>query len=1201
MLPQVQRRWLDRARVRSAAAVPGGLPETRSYCGPQLSLTIALVLIAGALAGCRSRNALPEPGSAAYRNFLHAFYTGLAGLQVGDDARAEKELDAATKLVPGEPAAWADYGVLALRQRNYDAAAERLERSRALAPDNDHIHYLLGLLESERGNSAAAIPFLRAAVAENPRNLRALYQLASEVERQGDPASDAQFQQLMEQLLKAAPGNLAAELELSRVAAKRGDAATLRATVARIAAQSSAWPPEVKEQLTQLQTAAAGTEPRSAATRSTFLRNVLMRVPEFRNNLADLKPAPGEGAQPLVHLLRLANPPSRPDPADTGLRFQVHSPEGFAPPAGGEPWTWAGAISLGPEGAPTVAAANSTQVRLASGATLPFPGARDQGPAPEGVLGVDFNYDFKTDLVFAGGGGVRFFRQEDPAHFTDVTAATKLPQTVLQGNYSGAWAVDIEADGDLDVLLSSAGGEPLLLRNNGDGTFAVQRPFAGVVGLKQFSWVDLNGDGNPDVALLDAAGRLHVFLNRRSGSFHESVVDPALGRVRAITAADLGSEGVLTVAAVEDSGRIVRLNSTDEGAHWSAVEIAHTQVSEARLGEVRLLAADVDNNGAVDLLLVPVADPKRPASQSGVFSGAEVFLGTDAGRFLPGVTQAAELASTLATADLNGNGHLALVGVDAKGSVSLADSEGTKGYHWQTIRPRARVATGDQRVNSFGVGGEIEVRSGLLLQKQAITGPQVHFGLGSHTETEVARILWPNGSVRAEFALKSDQQVVTEQRLKGSCPFLFAWNGQRMKFVKDSVPWGSAIGLRINALGAPAIAATEEWYKIGRDELAPKDGAYDLRITGELWETYYYDALGLMTVDHPEGTEVFVDERFAVPPVKLAITAVREPQPIARAIDDHGSDVTETVRRLDGRYLDTFSRGQYQGIARDHFVEVELPSAADVTGPLWLIARGWLHPSDSSVNVALGQGSGDKPRWLSMELADGRGGWRVARPSLGFPAGRNKICLFDLAGLFRPGEPRRLRLRTNLEIYWDQIEWAQGAPQTQLRVTRLNPAAADLRFRGFSEISQADASSPEVPDYNRVAATAPIWRDLEGFYTRFGDVRELLAKTDDRSVIMNAGDELALRFAAPPPPSAGMLRDFVLTGDGWIKDGDYNSTHSETVLPYPYHARRDYNAEPGTLEQDWVYRHHTADWDTLQTRYISGAPFRDALRAGGDR
>jgi hypothetical protein len=544
----------------------------------------------------------------------------------------------------------------------------------------------------------------------------------------------------------------------------------------------------------------------------------------------------------------------------------------------------------------------------------------------------------------------------------------------------------------------------------------------------------------------------------------------------------------------------------------------------------------------------------------------------------------------LDVADLNGDGRLDLLGLSGAGQPQQGINQGSKQYQWQILRPRARVATGDQRINSFGIGGEMELRAGLLVQKQPITTPQLHFGLGQQTVADVVKIQWPNGMQNAEFALKSDQEVLTEQRLKGSCPFLFAWDGRQMSFVKDAVPWGSAIGLQIDSVGSPKIAATEEWYKIGRDQLAPRDGYYDLRLTGELWETYYYDYLKLMVVDHPAGTEIFTDERFVIPPVKPAIIALAPPHAILKAIDDRGADVTEIVRQLDDRYLDTFGRGQYQGLTRDHYVEVDLGENLPASGPLWLIARGWLHPTDSSVNVAISQGHHDKAHALSLEVPDGRGGWRTVRANLGFPAGRKKTCLINLENLFLPGTPHKLRLRTNLEIYWDAIEWVQGQPDAQLKVTRLDPSLADLHYRGYSLVRQANASSPELPDYNRIAASKQIWRDLEGYYTRYGDVRGLLAAIDDRYVIMNAGDEITLRFAQQPPPPPGWVRDYVIAGDGWIKDGDYNTSYSRTVQPLPYHAKTQYNQAPGNLEDEWVYRQHPEDWQTWHTRYVSGGP-----------
>ena len=320
--------------------------------------------------GCRSRDRLPAADSKVYAEFVSEFYTGLAGLQVGDDVRAEDKLSHAAELVPGEPAAWVDWGVLALRQRNFEAAAERLKRAHVLAPKDDRIDYLLGVLEGARGNSSAAIDDLREAVRQNPRNLRAIYRLATEVERQGDANSDAEVQALMDRILKVQPDNMAALVDLCRVSAKRGDMETLHSAITRMAEHSQSWSPEVKQQFAELQTAAAAPEHRAAATRSTFLRNVLMREPEFRANLAEIAAQPGEEAEPMTRFLRLQNPPSHPAPMDTAMSFTSQPVQ----PGDARKWSWIGAISLNGSDLPVVAVADSHHVHLANGADLLFPG-----------------------------------------------------------------------------------------------------------------------------------------------------------------------------------------------------------------------------------------------------------------------------------------------------------------------------------------------------------------------------------------------------------------------------------------------------------------------------------------------------------------------------------------------------------------------------------------------------------------------------------------------------------------------------------------------------------------------------------------------------------------------------------------------------------------------------------------------------------
>jgi len=1093
---------------------------------------------------------------------VSAFSVGLAALQSGDDVRAREKLTLATQLAPGEPAAWADLGLLAVRQQEFDAALKDVEQARFLAPENSQIEALLGLIESGRGKLPEAIEHLKKAVKFDTSNSKARYSLAEETERQATGSSDAEAEKLFAGVLDTLPGNVATLLEVSRLAAKTGDTGSLTSSLNKLGEASVSWPEEARQQMELLRQAAAGSHPSGAALRVVFLRNTLARVPDYRKSLNQVKTPSAFVSDPFLTFLKLPVPASEPAAADLALRFE-------SAPLAGAPArvSWVGAIPLDDKGKASVLWADPTSVQISGGARLRFPGGKSSTVNRNAILGIDLNYDFLTDLIFAGAGGLAIFEQKDLHHFTDITSRTHLPSAMMNASYSGAWAFDVDLDGDLDVVLGVNGAEPVVLRNNGDETFAVIRPFHGVTGLTGFASADIDGDGAPDVAMIDGDGKLHVFANERLGQFRPRTLPSGLdGRFLAVVAADIDSDGAPDFVLLKEDGRVIRLSDKDAG------DVVKADAG----GSPTLMVGDFDNNGSLDLLI----------------GDGQIFLGGVSGFTRLRANAGIAAASAI---DLNGDGLPDLVGLSGNAEPVEWLSRGTKNYHWQNIRVRAANASGDQRINSFGIGGEVEVRSGLLAQKQVITSQLLHFGIGEHTQTDLARITWPNGVVQGEFELKADQEILAKQRLKGSCPWLFAWDGRQMSFVKDGSPWSAALGLHINGQVVAGIYQTEEWFKIPGDVLKPRDGTYDLRITGELWETYYIDHYSLMVIDHPEGTGIYTDERFAVPPPPLKLFTTAEPQPFLSARDDRGDDVSAIVRDLDQKYLDTFGRGPYQGLTRDHWVELELPEKAPRTGPLYLLGTGWTHPTDATVNIAIGQNSIPQPRGLSIEVLDAHGNWVTARDNLGFPAGKMKTVVLDLTGIFPPGAPRKLRLRTNLEVYWDQLAWAEASPD-QNRIQHLSLSSAELRYRGFSAVQAADASSPELPDYNRISSTGQIWRDLEGYATRYGDIAELLMKIDDRMVIVNAGDEVRLRFAAPDPPPAGWKRDYVMIGDGWIKDGDFNSVYSKTVLPLPYHGMKDYTTPPGKLEDDPAYQRHPGDWQNFHTRYVTPEIFQNALR-----
>ncbi|HUK35007.1 MAG TPA: FG-GAP-like repeat-containing protein, partial [Vicinamibacterales bacterium] len=878
----------------------------------------AMLAIACGAFGC-SRARVPDVNSPAYVDTTRDFCRGLAELEVGLLDDAKRDFGKATDLAPGEPAAWANLGLAHLRLGEFDAANTPIDKAVSLDPKSSDLVFLRGRLRTSQGKLDEGIADYQRAADLDPNNMRVRYALAEEVERAGGANADADAERLFGDILKAKPGNVAVVLERARVAAKRGDAAVLRDSLRTLEPMAAAWPAAAVEQFRGLQAAVAANNFQDAARSVAFLRNVLVRDVTFRENLAAVHTPTELIAEPFETFLKMPSPSSKPSPIDEGLTFtrELTTEEPRFPPQ---------------------------------------------------TLFLDWNRDFKMDYVVPApdGRGVRVFVQQADGSYKDATPT----RDGYTESVSKLWAADIDMDGDLDIVVAPDRFPPFVLRNNGDGTWKQIRPFTGVAMLAGFAWGDLDGDGDPDAVLLDADGQVHVFENRQGGEFREWPKPPALRQVSGVAVGDLNGDGVLELITIDSNGAI-QSTALREG-EWKTTQVASWPGFDGVHGEVILLG-DLDNNGTLDVV-ISTTDYASTA-RAWLFDESHIARPFD----IPGLMPNTSITSIT---DVNGDGQPDLVGtvIDTESHrprVVRFLGKGTKGYHWQVLRPQAQPTAGDQRINSFGVGGDIEIRSGLLTQKQMITGQPVHFGLGTRTQVDVARIFWPNGIMQADFDVKADQSIVAEQRLKGSCPWVFTYDGHGMQFVTDFL-WRSPLGLRINAVDTAGVTQTEDWIKIRGDQLVARDGVYDVRITAELWETHFVDHVSLMVVDHPADQDVFVDERFAREAPSLAVHALTRLRPVARAWDDAGRDVTDLIESRDGRYLATFELGEYQGIAKDHFVEIDLgdadgrPTVQHDSNGRWLVANGWIYPTDSSINVAIGQQQ-IQPHGIALEAQDARG------------------------------------------------------------------------------------------------------------------------------------------------------------------------------------------------------------------------------------
>jgi Flp pilus assembly protein TadD len=771
------------------------------------------------------------------------------------------------------------------------------------------------------------------------------------------------------------------------------------------------------------------------------------------------------------------------------------------------------------------------------------------GPASAIVAG-DCDNDDDVDLLVLRPAGVSLLKQEASGRFVDATAAAGL-STAGGAPRTAAW-LDADHDGDLDLFL---GGDAVrLFRNNGKAVFEDITAVSGFQSVPVQAAVPTDYDNRRDidVLLVPSSGGPLLYRNMRDGTFRNVAKEVGLtieGSLRAAAAADVNKDGYVDFffARAGSAGAL----ALSDGRGRFAVSAADDSTANAQGAQF----VDYDNDGLLDLVAL------TPGGLRVVRNLGTRWMDVSGSAVPASSSVSGSAVASLAVGDIDGDGDDDLI-VDGAGSRILRNDGGSR-VHSVRVRLTARVS------NRGAVAAKIEMRAGSLRQRletySATPAPapaDISFGLGDRAGADVIRVLWPSGILQAEAAsitppatpLTGIIKVEELDRKPSSCPFLFTWNGERFEFLTDFLG-GGEMGYWL----APGIRNTpdpDEYVRIPGSKLAPKDGRLEVRVTDELEEAVFLDRAQLVSIVHPAGTEVYPNEGLKPVPEPLRLFVIRSEQPLADARDEHGHDVRDRLARMDRRYPDDFALEPLRGYAAEHTLTLTLPAAAS-TGRRVLLMTGWTDYAFSGDNVAAHQ------RDLRMvppklQVPDGSGRWRTVVEDIGFPVGRPQTIPVDLTSIL-PRDATVVRIVTTMRVYWDRIAVGITDETVKPTLTRLEPVAANLHWRGFSAERTPDGREPLGYDYDEVSAHSP-WKVMPGRYTRFGDVRELLRKTDDFFVVSRPGDEIALSFdaGALSPLPAGSTRTFLLYAAGYSKEMDLNSSSPDELAPLPFAAMKSY-------------------------------------------
>lgn len=801
----------------------------------------------------------------------------------------------------------------------------------------------------------------------------------------------------------------------------------------------------------------------------------------------------------------------------------------------------------------------------------------------------DLQNDRFEDVVVLGDKGSHVFQFRTNGLITDVTRQSRLENVKARGGT----LVDLDFTGKLDLVAVVAAEQEQeaaavrVYRQFGAMLFSEVTSTSGipasVQNARQVAMEDWNRDGNLDLIVSRNAGTPLLLEKQRGGLLvPRELTNWVAGAV--FCTGDFDNDLRPDLAVVGEGKITICFN----GGQRTEIPLP------GPAGNFRqLVAFDYDNDGWLDLWAV--GDTVRVWRNAGLagFQDRTTQLGLD--KLIDSAV------SEIQFADFDQDCDSDVIVALANGGLRYLRNEGAN------ANSQVKVQLFGNRSNASGLGCKVEIETGGLRVLRTVQRLPVEIGVGKYHQLDsflVHWLNWPQGT--AELPINCKQPILALELTlqEGSCPYLYAWDGNRFRFVTD-VLGASPLGLPV-APGVYTGADPEELVWIGDEQMFPaRDGKYQVRITEELREVLYLDEAKLVVVDREPGTEVHSTDKLlpSGPFPKGSLMTLHREHMLQKAETLDGQDVTEALKAIDGRRVSPpkVRAPQLRGLAEPHGLILDF-GTLDASQPLVLVMNGWIRFGGGMANIAASHDPSLPFPFPSLEMEVAPGVWRPVNVTVGTPAGKTKTILVDLEGKLAKGA-RRLRLTEAFELHWDRIALMEKNAEAQTKVTYLSPTEAELHFRGFSPLRQLPWDWPLTPDYDKVSPNS-CWTIIPGGWcTRYGDVKELVASRDEGLVLINAGDELTLNFAstALPPQPAGSVREFFLHTDGWDKDSDFHVAAGATVDPLPFHGMNDqlYGKEKRPeFPSDTLHRKYNTRWveGTSLKRAVAQTAFDHAAR-----